>query len=437
MSFRFKFVLLFLVLFAFRTLYGLCHHFYFDDYLQTYLLGLKWYCEGGWPYFGPDLIVTETGFYSQITGPLEPWLVGIPFKLLPIPEAPFLFINLLTTGILALWAWYLSKRLPNLSIFFIFLWIALLPWNLQVSTNPYNPSYLLVGSGLFFLGFFEALPSLSLNLIPSWLCFAFMGFGVFWDMQLHQSWVLLPPFVLAAFALRLKKYGFNLWKEMAGLLTGAAPVTAMLVPTYLKYGMGQSNGGFHLVSLFNPANFLAFFTILGRFLSLPCQETIRFLLDSNQTHHLDFFKAVPWLWPPGAFLILMSWLQPLSLVVLGWLLRYRDAKTRAVIGVTLFTFLLLWVSFWFTSKEPLAHIFYTLMPLLMAFSLTLWASLADQKVWRYLGITCLAAGLWFHTGWMVHMWGTQSLYADRAKVVKAIETKNYHLLGERRAGSHN
>jgi hypothetical protein len=294
----------------------------------------------------------------------------------------------------------------------------------------------LIGSALFFFGFFEALPPLSLSLIPSWLCFAFMGFGIFWDMQFHQSWVLLPPFVLLAFVGRLRKSGSRRGLDLVGFLAGAAPVAATLVPTYLQFGPGQGNPGFHLTSGFNLTNFLSFFTILGRFLIMPCQETMRFLLEGGQVHHLDFFKAVPWLLPPGAFLIVMSWIQALSLLILAWSQRGKD-QARAVTGMALFGLLAFWVSFWFTSKPPYAHILYILMPLLMAFSLTLWSSLGDRKAWRYLGMACLAANLWFQTGWIVHMWGTQSLYTDRAKVVNAIETKNYHLLGERRAGSHN
>ncbi|HVZ79383.1 MAG TPA: hypothetical protein VHE12_01130 [bacterium] len=437
MSDQLKFILLFLALFAFRTLFGLCHAFFSPDELQTYLIGLKWYCEGGWPYFGPDLIVTETGFYSQIPGPLEALLIGGPLHLLPIPEAPFLFLNLLTTGILAVWAWYLSERLPQVPSWFLFVWIALLPWNLQESANPINPSYLLIGSGLFFLGFLEAFPALSMGLFPSWLSFALMGFGIFWDMQFHQSWVLLPPFLLVAWVARFLKKKKGLGGDLAASAAGALPCVLLLVPTYLKFGWGQGTSGFHLASAFNLTNFLSFFTVLARFLSMPSQETLRFLLEPGAVHHLDFFKTSPWLWPFGLFLILMGWLQPLSLLVLSWLHRDKDTRTRTMIGTTLFALLLFWASFWFTSKDPMAHILYILMPLLMAFSLTLWAGLARRKWWRVLAVACLGVNILFQAGWMVHMGKTQSLYVDREKVVKAIGTKDYHLLGERRPGSHN
>src|SRR6185436_16706299 len=105
-----KFALLFSLLLAFRTAFGLCQPFFEPDELQTYLIGLKFYATGAWPYFGPDLIVTETGFHTQIPGALEGLLVGLPLRLLPIPEAPALFLNLLSASALALFSWYAAKR---------------------------------------------------------------------------------------------------------------------------------------------------------------------------------------------------------------------------------------------------------------------------------------------------------------------------------------
>ena len=430
-----KYLLLFIGLFLFRTAFGLSQPFFSPDELQTYLIGLKWYCHGGWPYFGPDLLVTETGYYSQIPGPLEAWMVGYPLVVFPVPEAPFLFLNLFSTGAIGLLAWYLSKRLPEISFFFLFAWIALLPWNLHESTNPINPSYLLLGSTLFFIGFLEAVPSFSKEYLPPAVAFACMGFGLIWDMQFHSAWVLLPPFVLLALALRLRDKRFHFVHDFVAFLMGAAPLVAVLVPTYIKYGFSQGVGGFHLMQAFNLANFKDFFTILFRFLSLPCFEVLRFLTGPNLHHHLEFFKFLPWLAIPGLFLLLTGWAQAGSLLVLG---RWKDEKhpeSRTLSKIVLFAFLLVWVSFCFTSKEPLAHIYYILMPLLVVYSLYLWSRWVDRRPWRILGLVCLAASLWFQTGYLVHMMRTQSLYTQRALVQKAIQEKNEKVLGERRPGA--
>ena len=93
MSNSFKFILLFIFLYVFRTLFGLTQTFFSPDEIQTYLIGLKFYCTHAWPFFGPDLIVTETGFYSQIPGPLEGLLIGGPLWILPIPGSSFSYIE--------------------------------------------------------------------------------------------------------------------------------------------------------------------------------------------------------------------------------------------------------------------------------------------------------------------------------------------------------
>jgi hypothetical protein len=149
---------LFLFLLIFRTGFGFSQPFFSPDEMQTYLIGLKAYTNHLWPYFGPDLIVTETGFYTQIPGALEGLCVGLPFYLLPIPEAPFIFLNLLSLSALALLSFYISKRIREIPFLFIFAWLALLPWNLHESTNIINPSWLLFGSVFFFIGFLEAIP---------------------------------------------------------------------------------------------------------------------------------------------------------------------------------------------------------------------------------------------------------------------------------------
>jgi hypothetical protein len=44
---------LLLLLFAFRLAIGLSKEFWFVDELQVYLIGLKFYSTGHWPFFGP------------------------------------------------------------------------------------------------------------------------------------------------------------------------------------------------------------------------------------------------------------------------------------------------------------------------------------------------------------------------------------------------
>src|SRR5690348_12062629 len=126
------FLILFTALFLFRLVYGLFAAQWWElDELQTYLIGLKFYTTGAWPWFGPDVNGAELqSFQSQIPGALEGLLIGLPFHLLPIPEAPFIFLNLMSTAGAALLAWYICKRIPRFSLPFLFIWICVTPWTL-------------------------------------------------------------------------------------------------------------------------------------------------------------------------------------------------------------------------------------------------------------------------------------------------------------------
>jgi hypothetical protein len=432
LSQRTQFILLFLFLLAFRTFFGFSQPFFFADEMQTYLIGLKSYCEHSWPFFGPDLIVTETGFYTQIPGALEGILIGGPFYLLPIPEAPFILLNLLSVSALALLSWYISKRVSNIPFLFIFAWISLLPWNLHESVNIINPSWLLFGSVLFFIGFLEAFPKTTLKIWSSFAAFAAMGFGIFWNMQFHFSWILLPPFAILALVYQ-KKFKLS---DIGGFLLGALIPAAFLIPTWVVYGLGQSGQGLNLSVPFSWEHVKAFFVVLARYFSLVSYEIPRFLgLDTKG--RLEAVKALPILLPPAAFLLVVGWIQPFVLLGMGFVKDKIHKDGAWVRNLTFLAFLMVWVSFWFTDKDPLAHIYYVLIPLLAVYSFYVWDRLAANKKWQIFGMVCLAASFWFQSCRLFQQIPEGSLYSDRAKVSQAIHEKNYHLLGERRPGSHN
>ena len=63
---------------------GSASNLFSEDYTQVFLLGLGYYATGVWPYFGPDVTWTS----SEIPGALQSLLVGVPFHIAPVPEAP-------------------------------------------------------------------------------------------------------------------------------------------------------------------------------------------------------------------------------------------------------------------------------------------------------------------------------------------------------------
>ncbi len=434
MSNRTKIIFLLLFLLVVRTLFGFSQPLFSTDELQTFLIGLKFYCTGSWPYFGPDLIVTETGFYAQIPGALEPLVIGLPLYLFPFPEAPIIVLNLLSFGALVLLSWYVTRRLPKMPFWFVLSWSSLLPWTLYESTRIYNPSYLLLGGTLFFIGFMEAMPSLSLNWLRAPWAFAFMGFGLLWCMQFHFSWILLPPFIALAFWGRLRNKGEGFAGALAGFILGAIPLAALLAPTLVQFGWRRVLGGGGTSQFFCRENIEAFFTILARYLSFGCYEILRFL--GSGPARWGFFKSAPWLVPPGFFLIVVGYIQPFLLLGFGWLLWKKGQ--RPIVLLAFGAFLLLDVSFWFTSKEPLAHIYYVFLPVVLVYSFTVWNELVERRFFRILGLLCLGLSLWWTVGTLVKdMPNPGSLYGNRALAAKAVREKNYHLLGERRPGSFN
>jgi hypothetical protein len=115
-------LLLFLGSFLFRLGFGLLRSQIWEiDQKQTYLIGLKCYTTGTWPYFGPDVTGAENkSFHSQIPGALEGLMIGLPFYALPVPEAPFIFLNLMSAFGVLLLTWYICRRVPGLSYPWLF-----------------------------------------------------------------------------------------------------------------------------------------------------------------------------------------------------------------------------------------------------------------------------------------------------------------------------
>src|SRR5712675_84428 len=94
---RWRWAVILGVCFLFRLAFGLSREFFFEDETQVFLLGLRYYATGAWPYFGPDVVWTR----SEIPGAMQALLVGVPLRILPIPEAPFVLLNLLSFAAIA------------------------------------------------------------------------------------------------------------------------------------------------------------------------------------------------------------------------------------------------------------------------------------------------------------------------------------------------
>jgi len=430
---RTVFVFLLLLAFLFRLGFGLCSQFLDEDTKQIYLLGLKFYATGAWPYFGPD--VTPT---IQIPGALQGLVVGLPFYLLPIPEAPYVLLNILSFASLCFFAWYCGKRLPEIPKWFVWSWLLTAPWTLNLSTHIYNPSYVLPGAILFFVGAIETYPFLSRDLISRQWANFMMGISLCWIMQFHLSWVVLVPYVVLSFYFQFRKLAHGSLSALAWFAGGAAITGSFLLPTFVKYGLASGMGSTNETVGLNSENLLRHLNIvegvLGRFISFASYELPRFI-GPNTAVRLAFMRQNLWLVPFVVFLTLVGILQCVALLVLWFRSNHPHKDWKAIKYFTLATVALLYFSFLFSMKAPVSHTFYVTFPVAMLYSLYCWSEFLKRRGWQTFAKVFIVCGLIFDIGLAASNLRQVSLYRERDKIVEAIRTRDYRLLGERRAGT--
>ncbi len=413
-------------MFVFRLIFGL-RYFWDEDARQVYLIGLKFFTTKTWPYFGPDVVYTA----SQIPGALQGVLVGGPLFLVPMPEAPFVLLNLLSVGGLALLAWYICRRMPGLPRWFVWLWLFIVPWGLFVSTRTVNIDYLLVGAVIFFVGLFESIPSIRGGVVRPWLGGVMVGFGLLWIFQLHMSWPILVPLVgyAAVSGARADRKVFA--QTTIGFLLGAALPALLLLPTFVAYGIFDGLGGTeqNVVYQFrNPLELLV--TILARFLSFASYE-LPYWMGGHTVDRIALLKRHAWVIPFAVALLVVGHLQPVVLLVEGFR-RKVQREWPAVRNLTLATVVLLFLAFLFSIKGPSSHTFYLTFPLAMLYSMYCWYPYLQKRFWRRLAAGVLISGLMMSLVFLLEYHPQQSFAVDRDNAARAIQQLDYRLMGERR-----
>lgn len=419
------FALLLAGLFAFRLAYGLTSEFWFDDELQIYLLGLKSYATRTWPWLGPDVVYTHT----QIPGALQGLLVGLPFFVAPVPEAPAVFLNVLTFGSLSLFAWYACRRFPALPRWLVWTWVMSAPWTLNYGTRVVNPSYVLIFSAPFFVAFFDTF--LYRNEVVGRRTGLFaMGAATTCLAQLHLSWVLLVPFA----ALTLGSVaGGDRRRALAaaaaygmGLLVGAST----LIPTLLQDAVRTPSTLANVTP--NPGNAAYLLLVLGRFFTFASAD-VWLWMGPDPAARLGLLKAQPWLAPPALFLFAVTCLQ-FVLFTAGFFRRHGSPESRRLAWVTLGAVVITWMAFFFSIKGPDSHTFCLLVPLALFYSFSCYAWLLGRRRW-WLGVfeAAVITGLLAAGGLGLDSLRHRSLYLDRPRVEQAIRQRDYTQVGLRRA----
>ena len=420
--------------FAFRLFYGLSMPFWYEDERQVYLIGLRSFARDEWPYFGADVVWTG----GRVPGALLGWLVRAPLELIALPEGPIVLINLLSLAALTLFAWYLVRRLPLVPWWLIGAALAVLPWTLNFSTHVMNPSYVLAGAIVFFVGFFEATTVFRRGLLPVAVAWLLMGAGLFWILQMHLSWVLLPIFVAAAgISLVFDRESRARWLHaLAGFVAGAALTGSLLAPTILRHGLAA--GQVDSAVQFQSQGLFGIVTTAARLLSFASFETNRFLGLSTSERAVVLWHQ-PWMIPFVIVIAVAGLAQPIWMIVTA--LRRRSGpgagEWRYLRLLMLAAIVLVYGSYFFSVRGQQAHSFYALLPLAVVFAATSWQVRAESHGGPMRGLERLAAAaivssILVHAGLAIHRWPRLSLYANRALVAAAIADRNDRYLGDRR-----
>jgi hypothetical protein len=271
---------------------------------------------------------------------------------------------------------------------------------------------------------------------------ALMGAGLFMVLQIHMSWVLLPPFVLAAFAGVARNRGGApemprgraLARALVGFALGAIITGGLLLPTILRDGIGAGQAdGAVTFQLRGPFDLVA---TAARVLSFASFETNRFLGQSTAERALVFWRH-PLIVPFAMVVAIAGVLQPLWMALTAFRRTTGDAgdwrRVRVLVAATI---VLVYVSYFFSIRGPQAHSFYVMFPVAALFAFSCWQVAATaggrSRRWERVAAGVIASAVIMHAGLAVDRWSRQSLYVDRALVAAAIDRPNDRFLGDRR-----
>jgi hypothetical protein len=96
---------------------------------------------------------------------------------------------------------------------------------------------------------------------------------------------------------------------------------------------------------------------------------------------------------------------------------------------------LVYVSFAFSVRPPASHALYALFPLVMIYAFYAWEIALRYRTFRILAACLVVSGAISQAAIAARNFSDRSLYTNRGVVVRAIQEKNYHLVGERRTDS--
>lgn len=303
-----------------------------------------------------------------------------------------------------------------------------LPWELYLTTDINNASFILFGSVLFFIGFFESIKELSLGIIHLNLCYAMMGFSLFWVMQFHLSWFFFIPFLFTTFLISIIRDWKKAFWGVLFFILGAIPTVSLLVPTLLNFGAERVVSGKGFGQLFDLRNFHLSLIILQRYISIANYE-VDYFWDFFKENLTGFFGISPlylFYYVLSYILKYFAKFQVLILIYLWFIKDHPRPGWKEFKYLALLFYLFIWISFWFTVKWPLTHIYHISYPVIMIYSLYCWYRFVDKKKFVLAAKIIIIIGIVFQTSFLL-IRRHDYIYKMRPELQMAINQKDYKI----------
>lgn len=206
------------------------------DESHIYVLGLRFFTDHVYPYWGPDI----TYFSSSLVGGMQGLLTGLPLFVWAHPFSPYLFLFMMLCPVMIYLSWYISKLFPNLPRWLIYSAIALAPFTIHTGVKILNPAYVLFFAIPFMLSLIEIFKIFHTQYIGTRWSYFWLGLALTAVFQLHASWAFLLVLwggVMIYTFLKRKSFAEIMplyLSTILGLIVGAAS----LLPTLYHYGIG-------------------------------------------------------------------------------------------------------------------------------------------------------------------------------------------------------
>ena len=150
---------------------------------------------------------------------------------------------------------------------------------------------------------------------------------------------------------------------------------------------------------------------------------------------VEFLREEMWLAPFAFFLFAVGVAQVAALLGSWFLRTHTQTDWRAIKYLALCNVVLLYLCFLFSLKPPQSNHLYVTLPLPVLYAFYCWERLLKRPFWRKLAVVVLACGVLFHAGLALHNLSRISLYVDRGAAQRAVDARDYRILGERRPGT--